>query len=82
MLCFRKILVAKKYMDKREGEVLRFPMKFFLSHSAEKCRRGPFSLSLISGIEKVWMRGCGGGGRRSVKIFRRKFLVSQCRKIS
>ena len=34
----------------------------------------PFNLSLISGIEKVWMRACGGGG--SVKIFRRKFLVS------
>ena len=31
----------------------------------------PFSLSLISGIEKVWMRGWGGGGvsRFSVEIF-------------
>ena len=29
MLCFRKFLVAKKTMDKREGEVSRFPSKKF-----------------------------------------------------
>ena len=56
----------------------RFSVDTFLSHSAEKRRRDPFSLSLNSGIEKVWMRGWGG----SVKVFRRKFLVSQCRKTS
>ena len=27
-------------MDKREGEVSRFSFEMFLSHSAEKCRRG------------------------------------------
>ena len=37
MLCFRKILVAKKFMDKK-GENQNFPLKF-LSHSAEKRRR-------------------------------------------
>ena len=31
-----------------------------------------FIVSLISGIEKTWMRGWGGGG--SIKILRRKFL--------
>ena len=36
----QKSLVAKKFMDKREGKVSRFPSKVFLSHSAEKCRRG------------------------------------------
>ena len=47
----------------------KFPSKLFLFHSAEKCRRG--TLSLISGIEEVWMRGCGGGGvsRFSVENF-------------
>ena len=40
MLCFRKFLVAKKFMDKREREVSRFPVKKILSHSAEKIRRG------------------------------------------
>ena len=33
----------------------------FLSHSAEYFRRGePFSVSLISGTEKVWIRGGDG----------------------
>ena len=40
MLCFRKVLVAKKFMDKREGEVSRFSFESILSHSADKCRRG------------------------------------------
>ena len=29
MLCFRKFLVAKKFMDKREGEYQDFPSKIF-----------------------------------------------------
>ena len=40
VLCFRKFLVAKKIMDKREGEVSRFSFENVLSHSAEKIRRG------------------------------------------
>ena len=37
MLCFRKIPVAKKFMDKRaEGGVSRYSVENFLSHSAEK----------------------------------------------
>ena len=39
LCCFRKILVAKKYMEKREGEVSRFSVENFSSHSAEKFRR-------------------------------------------
>ena len=34
----------------------------------------PFSHSLISGIEKIWIRGGGGGGRRKYQFFCRKFL--------
>ena len=33
--------------------------RFFLSPSAEKFRRETFSVSLISGTEKVWIRGGG-----------------------
>ena len=33
-------MVAKEFMDKREGKVLRFSVEKFLSHSAEKIRRG------------------------------------------
>ena len=56
MLCVRKVLVAKKFMDKRGGGggVTRFSIENFLSHSSEKIRRGPFVLSLISGIEKFY----------------------------
>ena len=67
MLCFRKFLVAEKFMDKREGEVSRFTSKFFLSHSAEKCRRGtPWSF-INFGYRKSLDERVGGG---SVKIFR------------
>ena len=40
MLCFRKLLVAKKFMDKKEGGVTEFSVEIFLSESAEKYRRG------------------------------------------
>ena len=39
MLCFRNVLVAKKFMDKREGELSRLSVENFLYHSAEKVRR-------------------------------------------
>ena len=65
-------------MDDREGEVSRFPSKIFCLTVPKNDVGEPFSLSLLSGIEKVWKRGWGG----SVKIFRRKFLVSQCRKMT
>ena len=68
MLCFRKILIAKKFLDKREEEVSRFSFDFFLSHSVEKCRRGPFRESVIAGIEKSYASEC------YVTIFRRKFF--------
>ena len=38
-VCFRKFTVAKNFMDKRGGGVLRFCVENFLSHSAEKFRR-------------------------------------------
>ena len=38
VLCFRKFLVPKKFMDKRGG-VSRFSVENFLSHSPEKVRR-------------------------------------------
>ena len=39
MVCFRKHLVAKKFMDKKWG-VSKFSVEYFLSESAEKFRRG------------------------------------------
>ena len=61
VLCFRKIPVAKKFLDKGGG-VSNFCVESFLSHSAERFRKEPLSLSLFSAVGKVWMRGWGGGG--------------------
>ena len=73
MLCFRKFLVAKKFKDKREGEVCRLAFEKFLSHSAVKFRTGIFRVSLIWGIEMLY------ASDGYVTIFRRKIFVSQCR---
>ena len=54
MLCFRKILVAIKFMDKTEGEVSSFSFRNFSSHSAGKSCTKTRSVSLISGIENVY----------------------------
>ena len=69
MLCFRKIPVAKKFMDKREGEVSRFLSNFFCLTVSKNTVVEPFSLSLISGIEKTRMRGWGGVSRLSGENF-------------
>ena len=64
-------------MDKRGGgrESQDVPSKI-LSHSAENFRRGEsFSVSLNSGIEKVWIRG------GSIKIFCRIFLSHSTKNI-
>ena len=59
MLCFRKIPVAKKLMDKRGGgggEVSRyqdFPSKVFCMTVPKIFVGEPFSVSLFSGVEKI-----------------------------
>ena len=53
MHCFRKILVAKKFIDKGEWEVSRFSCENFSSHSAEKFRRANFQGVTISGYRKT-----------------------------
>ena len=63
------ILYAKEYHD--------FPLKNFRLTVPKISVVESFPVALISGIEKVWIRGGGG-----IKIFRRKFFVSQYRKIS
>ena len=61
MLCFRKFPVAKKSMDKRRGDNRDFPSKFACLTVPKNFVGKPFSLSIISGIEKVWMRRWGLG---------------------
>ena len=75
MLCFRKFLVAKKFMDKREREVSRFPSKKFCLTVPRKFVGEPFSVSLILGIEKFY------ASEGYVTIFCRNFLSHSAEKI-
>ena len=59
-MCFRKLLVAKKFFDKSGGEYQDFVWKKFCLTLLKNFVGEPFSVSLISSIEKVWMRGWGG----------------------
>ena len=54
MLFFRKFLVAKNFMDKKEGEVSSIPWNVFCLTVTEKVVGKPFRVSLISGIENVY----------------------------
>ena len=57
------------------GEFLEVPSNIFCLTVPQITVGGEsFSVSLISGVEKVWIRG------GKIKIFRRKIFVSQCRK--
>ena len=57
------------------GEYQDFPSKIFCLTVPKIFVGDSFSVALISGTEKVWRRGGGG-----MKILRRNFFVSQCRK--
>ena len=50
LLCFTKFLVSKKFMYKRGGGVSRFFVKSFLSHSAEKFRRGTLLICVSENV--------------------------------
>ena len=52
MLCFRKFLVAKKFLEKKEGEVSSFLSITFCLKVPKNAVGEPYSNSLISGIEK------------------------------
>ncbi len=74
VLCFGKFLEAKKFMDKKEGEVSRFFFEVFLSHSAEKIRRGTLQGVTDFGYRKIL---CLGG---LCHDFSSNFFVSQYQK--
>ena len=64
-------------MNKRGGEYQDFPSSLFCLSAKKFRREESFSVSLISGIEKVWIRGGD-----NIKSFSRKLIVSNCRKFS
>ena len=59
MLCFRKYLVAKKFMDKkRGGGISHFSVENFFFHSAEKLRSGTLKPFIHFGYRiKICFRG-------------------------
>ena len=69
------ISVSEKVWIRRVGVSL-YSVENFLSHSAEKFRRGMFHCYSNVGYRKSLDKRGGG----SIMIFRRKFLVSQCGK--
>ena len=88
---YQKNSGSEKLYASERGGYQDFPSKIFCLTVPKKFVREPFSVSLISGIEKVWIRG-GGVSRFSVEIFMshsaenfrkgillflRKFLVSK-----
>ena len=77
MLCFRKLLVAKIFMDKRKGKYQDFPSRVLCLTVPKKAVGESFSLSLFSCIKKIRMRGLGG-----VSLYSVEKLLFQCRKIS
>ena len=81
MLCFGKVPLVKKFMDKRGGggKYEDFQSKFFCLTVPKIFVGEPFSVSLISGIEKVWIRG--GGGVVVSRFSVEKFLSHSAEKL-
>ncbi len=77
LLCFRKIPVAKNFWIRGGGGVSIFSVENFLPNRAYNFRRGILSCCINFGYRKS-MDKRGG----SIKIFRGKKFVSQCRKNS
>ena len=75
LLCFRKILVSKIFMHRREASW--FCRNFFVSQDRKISLRGPFCVSEIFWYEKNFLDEIGG-----ITFFRRKFFVSQGKKNS
>ena len=73
----------RKRLWKRSGEggLSKLSVENFLSHSTETLLEEPFSavFQKIAGSEKVYGKEGRGG---SIEIFRRKFFVSKCQKVS
>ena len=72
MLCFRKLLVAKKFMDNREEKCHDFPSNVFCLTVPEKFVGDPFVLCFRKvPVAKTFMDKKGGGeaSRFSVEFF-------------
>ena len=66
----------RKSLEKRAEGVSRFSVKNVLLRVPKISVGKSFTVTSFSSSEKVWI-----GGGRCIKVFRRNFYVSQCRKI-
>ena len=71
---FQKKSGGEKVNGWQGGKYQDFPSKTFCITVTRNFARKPFSVSLLLGAEKVWIRE----GLGSIKMFCRKFSVSQC----
>ena len=76
MLVFRKITIAKKFKDMRDGEYQDFFINFFCLTVLKVLVGQHFRVSLISGFEKFYAE------EGYVMIFRRIFLSRSNKKIA
>ena len=68
---------TEKKLDRRGG-YQDFPSIIFCPTVSKFSVGETFKVALVSGFEKIWIRE----GGRSIKMFCRTLLVSQCRKFS
>ena len=77
LLCSTKFLVSKKFMDKRGGGSIKiFSQNFFCLTVPKNFIGEPFSVSLISGTERLF------ASESYITVLCRIVFVSQSRKIS
>ena len=77
-MLLQKFPLAKKFMDKRGRGVSRFSVEFFCLTVPKNFAAESFCAVFQNfPVAKKFMDKGGGG---SLKMFRRKFFVSQCRK--
>ncbi len=69
VLCFRKFLVAKKFMDKGGGEYQVFPSEMFRLAVPKNFVVESFPVEIFSGTEKLWIKGGAGVSRFAVESF-------------
>ncbi len=74
-VCFIVALISGTEKVWRRGGVSKISVKNFLSHGAEKFRRGMLYCCI-----NFWNRKCLEKGGGCIKNFRQKFFVSQCRR--
>ena len=79
MLFFRKLPVAKKFLDKRGRGVSRFSVESFLYHNPENFGKGTLLCCVSEKFRqrnRLWIRKGG------IKIFRRKVFCLRVPKVS